>query len=398
MGKNKLTALDIFAGAGGLSYGFSDSGFEVIAAIEKDAWACDTLSHNLPNTKIIQKNIEELTDFDFASFKGIDAVIGGPPCQGFSISASNRRKSNDKRNFYYQNFLKAVNIINPSVILVENVKEFASKINNSGQLVIDEVTTFLKSRNYSVSWKIINSVSFGVPQNRIRLFLLASKYATPVFPILTHSEKIDLISKTKPLTIWDAISDLPKVYPRELREDDVLSYKKKPQNYFQKYLRGNNSSLYNHIPMRHTERLIERFSSIDFNEKVADLDQKHAPRMRGNSKIISGKYYSQNHRRLKPNSPSCTITASFYSSFIHPYQHRNLTVREAARIQTFPDSFRFLGKRTTLSKKLLQRKGIYEDLHLDQFNQVGNAVPPLMASLLADSLSNTLFSRTKKAC
>ena len=103
------------------------------------------------------------------------------------------------------------------------------------------------------------------------------------------------------------------------------------------------------------------------------------PRVRGNLSEISTSAYSQNHRIIDGNKVSPTITASFYSSFIHPAQPRNLTVREAARIQTFPDSFIFKGKKTTLSKKLLAKKGIFEELHLDQFNQVGNAVPPLMA-------------------
>jgi len=119
------------------------------------------------------------------------------------------------------------------------------------------------------------------------------------------------------------------------------------------------------------------------------------PHVRGDVKQISNSSYSQNHRIIDKDKVSPTITASFYSSFIHPEQPRNLTVREAARLQTFPDGFIFCGKKTTLSKKLLARKGIAEELHLDQFNQVGNAVPPIMASHLATICENFLRRGTK---
>lgn len=145
--------------------------------------------------------------------------------------------------------------------------------------------------------------------------------------------------------------------------------------------------------MRHSDRIIERFSKISVGRNGECVPVEHYPRTRGESQNISGKIYSQNHRRLDPLLPSSTITASFYSSFIHPYQDRNLTAREAARIQGFPDTFHFFGKKTRLSHKLLKKKKIFEDVHLDQFNQVGNAVPPILAKKLAKALLDTL--RTK---
>ena len=142
--------------------------------------------------------------------------------------------------------------------------------------------------------------------------------------------------------------------------------------------------------MRHTPRMIERFKHLIENESNSSLPRELSPRLRGNVEVVSEKKYDQNHRILDPLKPSPTITASFYSSFIHPYQPRNLTVREAARLQSFPDTFIFKGKRTTLSKKLLAKKGIIEDLHLDQFNQVGNSVPPLLAQYLAKTIKSIL--------
>ena len=140
--------------------------------------------------------------------------------------------------------------------------------------------------------------------------------------------------------------------------------------------------LYNHIPMQHTQKTIQKFIFLQ-SEHGQQLPDELRPRVRGDVDTISNASYSQNHRIIDGQKVSPTITASFYSSFIHPTQPRNITVREAARIQTFPDSFVFKGKKTTLSKKLLAKKGIFDELHLDQFNQVGNAVPPLMAEHLA---------------
>ena len=144
--------------------------------------------------------------------------------------------------------------------------------------------------------------------------------------------------------------------------------------------------VYNHEPMRHTARVIERFKLIPINGNTQSVPSEFRNRKRGEVNELSAKVYHQNHRRLNPDVPCKTITASFYSSFVHPFQHRNITVREAARVQGFPDSFKFLGKRTTLSKKLLEKKGIFEDIHLDQFNQVGNAVSPPVAEAIGKYL------------
>ena len=147
-------------------------------------------------------------------------------------------------------------------------------------------------------------------------------------------------------------------------------------------MRKNADMLYNHIPMQHTDKTVEKFAFLLQNNGI-ELPEDLKPRVRGNIDVVSISKYSQNHRIIDGKKVSPTITASFYSSFIHPDQPRNITVREAARMQTFPDNFVFKGKKTTLSKKLLEKKGIFEELHLDQFNQVGNAVPPVMAQHLA---------------
>ena len=147
--------------------------------------------------------------------------------------------------------------------------------------------------------------------------------------------------------------------------------------------------------MQHTDKTVQKFEFI-LAQNDMPLPDDLKPRVRSHTDQISTATYGQNHRVIDVNKVSPTITASFYSSFIHPSQPRNLTVREAARIQTFPDNFVFMGKKTTLSKKLLAKKGIYEELHLDQFNQVGNAVPPLMAHHLAEICKYLLTEGKKK--
>lgn len=188
---------------------------------------------------------------------------------------------------------------------------------------------------------------------------------------------------TKEISFYEAMSDLPVVKPKQYPEDSILKYTVEPQNEYQRIMRKNADMLYNHIPMQHTDKTVEKFAFLLQNNGI-ELPEDLKPRVRGNVDVVSISKYSQNHRIIDGKKVSPTITASFYSSFIHPDQPRNITVREAARMQTFPDNFVFKGKKTTLSKKLLEKKGIFEELHLDQFNQVGNAVPPVMAQHLAE--------------
>jgi DNA (cytosine-5)-methyltransferase 1 len=382
----KFSAIDLFAGAGGMSLGFENAGFDIPLAVEIDDWAVDTYRKNRENCNIVKSDILEIEDSFFQKYSGVDAVIGGPPCQGFSISASNRRDPDDPRNYLYRQFLRVVKLVKPRMVFMENVKEIVKFKLPDGKLLLDEIIFCLEELNYNVKVFIINAADFGIPQERIRFFMVASLGPIPnILQAATFSETTDLFIQNKYRSVYLAISDLPIVYPRQHEEGDIFEYSKQSENDYQKRLRLGSTNIYNHIPMRHTDRTIEKFKMIR-SQGVDSLPDDLRSRTRGDASKISNKTYSQNHRRINPDKPSPTITASFYSSFIHPYQDRNLTVREAARIQSFPDSYVFHGKRTTLSKKLLEKKGIFEDVHLDQFNQVGNAVPPLLAEKFAGKI------------
>ena len=147
-------------------------------------------------------------------------------------------------------------------------------------------------------------------------------------------------------------------------------------------MRGESNILFNHKAMHHSKRLIERFSSMKCGESTEDVPDFLKPHKR-NSNELSNKIYSQNNRRMYPNRPCHTIPASFYANFVHPFKNRNFTAREGARIQSFPDSYVFKGKPTVVSHKLLQKEGRYDEKYLCQYNQIGNAVPPLLAKAIA---------------
>ena len=381
MEEKKLTAIDLFAGAGGLSYGFEMVGFDIKLAVEKDAWAAETYVANHANKNILEADIYSLNDEFFAEYSGkVDVVMGGPPCQGFSIAASNRRKADDRRNELYREFLRVVKIVRPKIVLIENVKEIMGYKLPDGTKIVDDIKSFLEEHGYIYDYNVLNCRHYGIPQDRRRFFFLAVRK-----DILSEEIKLeDLMQKfvCPERTFIEATSDLPIVRPHQYPEDAVQAYTMDAQNDFQRFLRRDCTMLYNHIPMQHTEKTVQKFIFLQ-RENGQQLPDELKPRVRGDVDTVSNASYSQNHRIIDGRKVSPTITASFYSSFIHPTQPRNITVREAARIQTFPDSFVFKGKKTTLSKKLLAKKGIFEELHLDQFNQVGNAVPPLMAQHLA---------------
>jgi DNA (cytosine-5)-methyltransferase 1 len=394
-----LSAIDLFAGAGGLSCGFSQAGFEIPFAVERDLWASETFAQNHPKTMLVTNDICQMADDEFIPYRGADVVMGGPPCQGFSISASSRRKKDDPRNLLYLQFIRVVSIVLPKVVLIENVREITRFRLPNGKLLCDDINERLAILGYASEIITLNANCFGVPQARLRTFVFACRdqesLRRSVYDLLAMNQaNANLFAEGKghQISLWEAISDLPEVSPKKVSEDESLTYASNPKNQYQKLLRGGSLLVVNHVPMRHTPRMVERFRHLIENSDLhlSALPDDLTPRTRGNPEISSGKTYDQNHRRLVPSKPSPTITASFYSSFIHPFQPRNLTVREAARLQGFPDTFVFKGKRTTLSKKLLTRKGEFGDLHLDQFNQVGNSVPPILAKNLAEHIKKMI--------
>lgn len=387
--------LDLFAGAGGFSLGFELAGFKVESAVEIDDWACQTLSLNHPGTQVVNKDISTLSDQQLKAIaNNCDVIIGGPPCQGFSIANKNAGDPTDPRNSLFREFVRAVAIVQPQAVLLENVPGLLRRHAQSGDAVIAIIVRELEALGYEISYSVLEAQSFGVPQIRPRLFVVGyRKMPAEAFPRPTHIRKgtADLFSEARQLpfvSLWDAISDLPLLEARQGAEE--IAYDGPPHNEYQRLLRADATCVYNSVAMNHSARMVERFSLVKWGESGMDVPEEHQSRKRGDYSALSGKGYSQNNRRMHPDKPCHTIPASFYANFIHPYNHRNFTPREGARLQSFPDWYRFCGKPTVVSTKLLAREERTSELHLCQYNQIGNAVPPLLAYQLARHIASVL--------
>ena len=365
-----MRVIDLFAGCGGLSLGFELAGFNIPLAIEKDSSAAETYKFNHPNTKVIVDDITKIKsvlNFLDVDTNNVDGVIGGPPCQGFSLSGN--RDPKDPRNSLFMDFMRIVREVNAKFFIMENVPGLLSMKTVSKQNVIDLILTEMDNSGYNVFYSVLNAAEFSVPQTRKRLFFIGIRKDFP-FDILKIEPKGYLFGN-KQISIKDAIMDLPQINACEGTERQ--SYCSEPQNFYQNYCRKNSDFVYNHIAMKHTMRLIERFKQIQFGQSVADVPDEFGQRKRGNANELSGKKYAQNNFRPFPDKPSPTIPASFQSNFVHPYLNRNYTAREGARLQSFPDTYIFKGNRTNMSW----------EKDLSQYQQIGNAVPPLLAKHIA---------------
>lgn len=390
---NKIKVLDTFAGAGGFSLGFHLAGAEIIGAIEIDSWATETFAFNHPESLVIKTDIALFSDEEIvATFRDNkpDIILGGPPCQGFSIANRQNGDAKDPRNSLFEEFVRMGRLLSPEIMVMENVPNIIKAKTAEGKLVVDIIRDELSALGYHVYHDILEATDFGVPQIRKRLFIIASKQALhQPFPKPSHNkEGSDGLLKTP--TLWEAISDLPNIKAREGAEE--MAYGRAAATEYQSALRDKSPMVFNHKAMNHSKRLVERFSTMTWGQSTSDVPEHLKPYKR-NSKEISEKVYDQNNRRMHPDKPCHTIAASFYANFVHPYVDRNFTAREGARIQSFPDWYVFKGKPTVVSHKLLQREGRMDEKYLCQYNQIGNAVPPLMAKALAENILTEVFGK-----
>ena len=387
-----MNVLDLFAGAGGFSLGFQMAGFDVIGAIEIDKWASETFQNNHPESDVLVGDIESFSDDDlvntFCRMKP-EVILGGPPCQGFSVCLRNAGDPSDPRNSLFIQMIRFGKLFSPNLIIMENVPNLLKARTATGGMVINIIRSEFEALGYNVYTDVLDATLFGIPQIRKRLFIVASKKKLKnPFPSPTHTlecHHLALFSSFKRTpTLWEAISDLPVIDARGGAE--VMDYADSAQNEYQNLLREKSVKLYNHKAMMHSKRTVERFSAMKWGQSAADAPAHLMPHKRNGNGEISTKAYDQNNRRMHPNAPCHTIPASFYANFVHPYRNRNFTAREGARIQSFPDWYKFLGKPTVVSQKLLEKEGREAEKHLCQYAQIGNAVPPLLSNAIAINL------------
>lgn len=379
--KDALTSIDLFSGCGGLTKGFSMAGIRSIFASDIDENAAKTFQRNFPDTPFLCKSI---TDINKEEVDGLlngvvpDIIVGGPPCQGFSLANKRRNKvADDPRNKLFYSFVKFIHWYSPKAFVMENVKGLLSMKNGEVlKTILDEFSHAGDFGGYDVVYKILLASDYGVPQNRERVIIIGTRKDLKLFP--HHPDPITLDNK---ITVDEAISDLPQINACE--GNTVMEYPMPPQNDYQRLMRQNMNYVTNHIAMNHTKRLIARFEAIKPGQSLVDVWETHGSVKRGAPDEKSEVKFSQNNQRLFGNQPAPTIAASFQSNFIHPHLNRNFTAREGARLQSFPDDFIFEGMRTKMSWE----KG------LSQYQQIGNAVPVLMAKAIGECIRDTLKNK-----
>jgi len=370
MRRRKPSIVDLFCGCGGFSQGFIDAGYSVELANDIDTNCADTYISNHDKSRItfIEQDLRQITNKKMLKLisKKVDGVIGGPPCQGFSLAG--KRDPTDPRSHLVWEFVRIVKAVKPKFVLMENVTGLKSMDQgNTLERIIRNISDM--GYNHNEDQIVLNARDFGVPQNRNRVFLLFLDKGLSVAPTLPTGNVLQ-----EELTVWDAIGDLPQLKAGEGQE--IQDYTKEPFSEFQRWARNDSEVLFNHVAMKHTQRIIDRFKDTKSGEGIKDVLDKHPPRVREGRK--SHKVFSQNHNRIHKDEISPTIPAGFKINFIHPLLDRSLTAREGARIQSFRDNYNFKGHRTRMS----WAKG------LEQYEQIGNAVPPLLARAIAEHIKN----------
>lgn len=366
-----FTSIDLFSGCGGMSLGFKMAGVRSILASDIDENCEKTFCRNFATTPFLCKDIIQITKNEIDELiagNTPDIIMGGPPCQGFSLANKNRNKvAEDPRNKLFYHFVKFIDWYSPKAFVMENVKGLLSMQN--GKVIQTIIESFASAgKGYNVDFQILKASDFGVPQQRERVIIIGIRKDLNIIPSFPTP------SKDNPITVDMAISDLPPITAGEGSE--TMDYATKPQNEYQKLMRRKSSTVKNHISMKHTKRLIDRFHAIKSGQSLVDVWDTHGAVKRGNPTEKSTIKFAQNNQRLFGDKPAPTIAASFQSNFIHPHLDRNFTAREGARLQSFPDDFVFEGMRTKMSWE----KG------LSQYQQIGNAVPVLLAYAIAKNL------------
>ena len=353
---SKYNVVDLFSGVGGLSYGFSKMPeFNILAAneIEKDISIAYTLNH--PNVAMLNCDINQLTEEKFQEIlkgKRVDLIVGGPPCQSYSTLG--KRQMDERANLFMQ-YKRILTILNPKAFVFENVSGILSM--DKGRL-FERIKSEFESLGYQLKYKLLDAVDYGVPQHRERVILVGFKGENKFeYPQPTHGEGLKSY-----ITLEEAIGDLPAIKSGQTNN----SFDSSVSNDFLNFVRNTNETMTEHSAPKNGEHLIKIMEALKDGQSKDDLPEDIRPK--------SG--YGNTYAKLWWKKPSTTITRNFAcpssSRCIHPRDSRAMSIREGARLQSFPDDYKFYG--SDGMKRL----------------EIGNAVPPLLSKVIAEQMLKAL--------
>lgn len=335
----KYKLLDLFCGAGGLSCGFERNNFEVVKAIDFAPHAINTYNHNRVVKVAEVKDVKEIDEEYVRQLGKIDGIIGGPPCQGFSTAGD--RIIDDERNVLYREYFKILEMVNPKFFLIENVVGILTFAKGA---IVADINKRASQLGYEVVMEVLNTQDYGIPQIRRRVIFVGIKKN------LVHG-KFEFPKPTgEVVTIEEAIGDLPSLD----KEEDNTKYNKEPETEYERYIRNGCIELHNHMQSAHTEEVKKAISLVPEGGDMRDIPEEH----RG------GRNYHALLRKMDRKKPSLCIDTG-HRTYFHYEELRVPSVREAARLQSFMDDYVFMGPKQ------------------EQYKQVGNAVPPMLAELIS---------------
>jgi DNA (cytosine-5)-methyltransferase 1 len=366
---SRPTVIDLFCGAGGLSEGFTQAGYRVLLGSDIDPTFGETFSRSHIGTAFVAKPIQSLSSSEILTTTGLskgqlDVLVGGPPCQGYSVY-NHGRGEHDPRAGLFREYLRIVRDLAPKWLVMENVTGLLSI---SGGQLIRTIADEISKLGYAVEWRILRAEDYGVPQERRRVVFIANRIGAPIlFPQIEFGEGLRPFT-----TIWDAIGDLPLTTAQEIPDYPIA-----PDTEYQAKMRQGNASLANHYGPKLGKTNQERIRHIPQGGSWRDIPFDLLPEGMKRAKRSD---HTKRYGRPRLTDLSCTILTKcdiHWGAYIHPIENRAFTVREAARLQSFPDNFVFYGSMT------------------EQFVQIGNAVPPMMAKSIANGilLSNARIDR-----
>lgn len=392
MAANRLKVVDLFCGAGGMSAGFALAGYQLVGALEFIPVFAASHAANFAGCITVCDDISTMSAKRFAARIGVkpgevDIVVGGPPCQPFSNIGTPKIRSirgedshKDERKYLFEPFLDYVEYLDPSAVLIENVPQLKTK---EGGKLLDRIFRRLEDMAYVPTCTVLNAVNYGVPQSRKRLFIAGLRKQRFAFPAITHSFEdaiqLSLVGDERnvknAVTVREALDDLPRI--QDGCREDLLPYaRNEPMSEFQEQLRNSDGLVGNNTCRMSNERAKKVFPHMPPGSKYMDLPPEVRQILPFREDIFHDRL-----KKLHPDKPSWTVLAHIGMDgymYIHPWDNRTLSVREAARIQSFPDWFRFTGNMR------------------EQYVQVGNAVPPLLAKTLAHQFLAHLKKETRQ--